>query len=565
PLLVFYRWFWKQGDGWNDLHTALHRGLKSTGRVGNGRRAVPKDLWTWHDPAVRVASVWGSGGEVDVLSQWTYSYPDPIRIGMATDELFAMARGRPVPPRVMKMTQIIWYRSQTAPEPGETPGAQTPQSSDKDTKTPRQPGAASVGYRADWEKEKPDARFITIAPMHLRAAFWTKIARPIQGLMYHGWQSLVETDETGAYRYTHPETKNELRRLIKTVAEPLGPTLVQIPDRKSDVAFLESFASQMFARRGTYGWNTGWAGDVYLSLMYAQLQPEIVYDETIVERGLDGFKVLVLADCDVLTETVVKKIQAFQQRGGIIIGDERLCPAIQPDIRLQSFERPKQADKARSLLQETAAKLRQQLDARYRRYGESTNPDVIVRFRRYASSDYLFAVNDRREFGNYVGHHGLVMENGLPSDTRLIVRRPTGFVYDLVRGRPVKPTAGKGVLEIADHFGPCEGRVYLITERAIAGVRVDAPLTARRGEAISVKIAVVDDQGKPLDAIVPVRVEILDPAGRAAEFSGYYGAKDGQLEIRWDVAKNDAPGLWRVHVEERASGRVAEAYVRVGG
>lgn len=556
PLLVFYRWFWKQGDGWNDLHTAVHRGLKSTGR---------QDLWTWHDPAVRVASTWGSGGAVDVLSQWTYSYPDPLRIGMATDELFAMASGGPAPQKVMKMTQIIWYRSQTAPEPGEAASAQTPQFDDKDTKAAGKNDATSVGYRADWEKEKPDARFITIAPMHLREAFWTKIARPIQGIMYHGWQSLVETDETGAYRYTHPETKNELRRLIKTVVEPLGPTLMQVPDRKSDVAFLESFASQMFARRGTYGWNTSWAGDVYLSLMYAQLQPEIVYDETIVQRGLDGFKVLVLVDCDVLTATVVKKIQAFQQKGGILIGDERLCPAIKPDIRLQSFERPKRADAARKLLQETAATLRQQLDTRYVRYGESTNPDVIVRFRRYASSDYLFAVNDRREFGNYVGHHGLVMENGLPSGTRLIIRRPTGFVYDLVRGRPVQATSAKGFLEIEEHFGPCEGRVYLITERAITGVRVEAPTSARRGEAVRLKIAIVDEQGKAIDAIVPVRVDILDPAGRAAEFSGYYGAKDGQVEIRWDVAKNDAPGLWCVHVEERASERVADAYVRVSG
>jgi len=84
PLYVYYRWYWKQGDGWNGLNTALHKGLKSTGRT---------DLWTFHDPAARVASAYGSGGEVDYLSQWTYSYPDPIRIGVATDELLAMAGG----------------------------------------------------------------------------------------------------------------------------------------------------------------------------------------------------------------------------------------------------------------------------------------------------------------------------------------------------------------------------------------------------------------------------------------------------------------------------------------
>ena len=107
PLLQFYRWFWKEGDGWNTLHSQVHRGLKSTGR---------NDLWTFFDPAVRVPSVWGSGGEVDVISQWTYSYPDPIKIGQATDELLAMADGAATGQQVMKMTQIIWYRNQTAPE-----------------------------------------------------------------------------------------------------------------------------------------------------------------------------------------------------------------------------------------------------------------------------------------------------------------------------------------------------------------------------------------------------------------------------------------------------------------
>ena len=41
PIYLYYQWYWKQGDGWNALNTAMNKGLKSTGR---------KDLWTWHRP-----------------------------------------------------------------------------------------------------------------------------------------------------------------------------------------------------------------------------------------------------------------------------------------------------------------------------------------------------------------------------------------------------------------------------------------------------------------------------------------------------------------------------------
>ena len=167
PLYVFYRWFWKAGDGWNGLNTALHRGLKSTGR---------RDLWTFHDPAVRVPCVYGSGGEATSLAVDLF-VSDPLNLAVATDELLAMAGGAAGKQDAMKMTQIIWYRSQTAP-------------------IPKKPADAPA-YQARWEQEQPAAEFITIAPMHLREAFWNKIARPIRGIMYHGWESLVPTEALG--------------------------------------------------------------------------------------------------------------------------------------------------------------------------------------------------------------------------------------------------------------------------------------------------------------------------------------------------------------------------------
>jgi hypothetical protein len=536
PILKYFHWYWKQGDGWNELNSALVRGLKTAGR---------DDFWTFHDPAVRVASVYGSGGDVDYLSQWTYSYPDPIRIGLATDELMAMARGGPEGQQVMKMTQIIWYRSRTAPEPV--------------------PGKPAPGYEAAWEREQPDAPFITIAPMQLREAFWSKIARPIKGIMYHGWQSLVPTDSPSGYRFTHPETRYELKRLIESVVEPLGPTLLSVPGIQSDVAFLESFSAEMFARRGTYGWCGGWAGDVYHALMYARLQPEIVFDETIIDRGLGGYRVLVMPDCDVLTESAAERINEFQRSGGLIVGDERTCPAVKPDILLPVCERSGRADADKAALQKLASELRTQLDPRYKRQVDTTSADIIPYLRRYEKTDYVFLVNDRREYGDYVGHHGLVMENGLAEQTRVTLARSGGYVYDLVRHRGVSASQGSGEISFDLRLGSCDGALLMVSDRAVDGVRVTGPESVARGGQARWLVEVVDQSGKALAAVVPVQVTIRDSAGRPAEFSGSYAAVDGQLELILDVAPNDSPGVWEIEAVELASGRRAAAAMRVEG
>ncbi|MEA3365116.1 MAG: LamG-like jellyroll fold domain-containing protein, partial [Candidatus Hydrogenedentes bacterium] len=515
-LLRFYRWFWSKGDGWNGFHSAVNNGLKSTGRA---------DLWSFFDPAVRVPPLWGSGGNVDYLSQWTYSYPDPIRIGLATDELFAMAKGGPDGQNVMKMTQIIWYRSQTAPP--EEDGSETSTSS-------------------HWEDCQPDAKFITIAPIHLEEAFWSKIARPVKGIMYHGWQSLVPTEGGSSYRFTHPQTRYVLEELIAHVVKPLGPMLLQVPAVPADVAFLESFSSAMFAGRGTYGWGRSWGGDAYHIVRYARLQPEIVYEETIMESGLEGYRVLVLADCDVLPEPVVERILAFQQSGGIIVGDERLCPAIRPDVLIEVYQRSKEADVDKEALVARARTLREQLGARYQPYVDSTLEDALPYRRAYGSSDYIFAINDRREFGNYVGHHGLVMENGLPAQAQFTVNRAAGFVYDLVEQRPVSVERNGSVLRIPVDLEPGGGRLWLITEKAIHGVHIQAPAEAVSGEDFPISISVVDDAGTPVDAVIPLEIDIRDPDGRRAEFSGYYGARDGQLSITLLPALNDTPGMWTI-------------------
>ncbi len=534
PILNYYRWFWTVGDGWNGLHNALHKGLKSHGR---------RDFWTFFDPAVRQPSISGAGGGVDVLSHWTYTYPDPQRIGLATDQLLAMSEANGRRQQVMKMTQLIWYRSQTAP-------------------THAQPPVKPVA----WEDHDPEAAYITIAPMHLQEAFWTKLARPVQGIMYHGWQSLVECmDSSSAYRFTNPHTVHVLRDLIREVAVPLGPMLMKVPAERREVAMLESFTSQMFARRGGYGNNLGWSSDLWQALQHAHVQLDVVFEEAVAKGSLKGRKILIMPECDVLTESMVKRIAEWQKYGGKIIADEFLCPALKADVVLPSFKRVNRAAEDKATVLALAAQLPGKMKALgWKPAFEIDQPEIILQSRRSGEATYLFAINDHREAGSYVGQHGLVMENGLPASGLIQINLESASIYDLTRHSLILPRRMEdGTLTLPVELGPGEGRLLMITPKPLLQLAVDLPSKATCGNTASMTALLTMTDAAPAPGHVPVEVEILDANGVRAEGSGWYAMDQGRLEIRLDIASNEAPGTWQVRVRELASGMEMKRWMQV--
>nr|MCU0872346.1 hypothetical protein [Pirellulaceae bacterium] len=235
----------------------------------------------------------------------------------------------------------------------------------------------------------------------------------------------------------------------------------------------------------------------------------------------------------------------------------------QPDIVLAVYQRTGRADADKQALQARAAELRSKLEGRYRRAVDTSNPDVVPYLRKFGPTDYVFLVNDRREYGQYVGQHGLVMENGLPAEATIRVPRDGGVVYDLVNSRPVAAQVSDGRLEFTAALGPCDGGLYMVCSQAIAAVRVETPEQVLPGAQTRCVVRVVDAQDRPLAAVVPVDIQIRDPAGRLAEFSGAYGAADGQVKLVLDIAANDPFGIWEIEARELASGQTARGYFRV--
>ena len=523
PLYGFFRWWWVDGDGWNPLH----RLVQESYRKGLGKRA--DQVLTFFDPSVRVPPIFGSGAGLDMLNQWTYSYPSPIKIATAVDEQRAMARGNGGQ-KLMKTVQAIWYRDPPAPK------------------------NKQVANPPAWVKEYPDAAYITIAPDHLQESVWSEISRRLDMLSFHGYGSLVDRDDRSwnSYRFTNPESKVMFKKLVDTLIRPLGPVLKLVPERPMRTAVLYTLGSNLFGSTGSWGWTWGADAEMHQLLQRAQLDPGVIFDEDIFAGRLASVKLLALPNCAIMDQRVIEAIWKFQDAGGLVIGDGDLNPLILPDFTVEYGG------------VEEAKALYQKLGAVVPSYFAAISPEVATHVRSWKKSDYLFAINDHRGFGDYVGMYGYAAEVGLPLQCKAkLARTDVKAIYDLMQHKEI-PFAKQGNQCTWDiNFTTNDGRLYLAMPQKIAKVTVDAPTETTLDKTLELTIQVLDARNKPVDAILPIEIRIHAPDDSEIVGSGYYAVTDGYKKLTILPSCNDAPGEWKIEVSDLAAGLTTSKTVTV--
>ena len=571
PIYAYYSWFWGGGDGWPGYTGAIADEYRKTaGRYGDGSAAQRKrPFFSFWDPAVRCPPKWGSGGDVDALNQWVYAQPEPMNVAGPAEEILAMAAGRPGQ-HPMIMTQLICYRARLAPS------------------------NVVVSPLPAWVQKRPRAGFPTIPADALQEAVWSMIAKPVKGIMFHGWGTIAETGSETGYTYTSPESAERLRNLLNGLVAPLGPTLKNLGREEPDVAVLESFATA--AMGGPASW--GWLSPAITFCQRARLDPRVVYEETIMRDGFGRTKILYAPQCPFLSAPVVEKIKAFQKAGGILVADEKLLPALKADIvvPVMAYKTPPKSDHAEDVdaatktMVNTAArrfteeqkawmlaeaeKLRTALAEKcaYAPKADSSSPDIVTYSRAWRGTPYVFAINDKRTFGDYVGQWGLTMEKGLPFAGEVTLADPegkVGAVYELSRGGAVKferrvdgrnklRPSRLGDVVVPVSYDTNDGRIFLFMPHKIASV--DAQVAAAT-DALTITMTVRDTAGKPVSALLPVEIRVYDAAGRELDGAGYACAKDGVCKLAVRTNLNDAPGAYRVVCRDRASGMTSEKRV----
>ena len=548
PVLAYYRWFWKGGDGWPGYSGSIADGYR--------RHVSRPDFFVFWDPAVRCPPTWGSGGSVDMLNQWVYAVPEPMNVAGPAEEILAMAAGRRGQMSAI-MTQLICYRSQIAPM------------------------KKKVSPEPEWVKRRPLAEFPTIPPDTLQEATWSMIAKPVKAIMYHGWGTIYETGSAKGYAYTNPQSTDRIKHLLREVVAPLGPTLKRLGREAPPVAVLESFTT--CALGGPASW--GWKAPAITFLQRARLDPRVVYEDTIMRDGLAGVKVLYAPQCLFLTPPVIAKIKEFQANGGTLVADEQLLKALKADVQVPvvSFSPPPASDhtedvdameaaregdaktrlgtlRAKASMVSHANDLRKRLKSRYEPVSDSSSPEIVVYNRMWKNTRYVVAINDHRTFGDYVGPWGLTMEKGLPFEGEVSLKDDgtVKAVYELSRGGETQFRREDGRIKVPARYDTNDGRMFVFLRQKIASVKVDAPANVRRGQKLRVTMKALDDAGHAVDALLPAEIRLFAADGKELDGAGWVCLEGGACTVELLVNLDDARGAYRLVCRDRASGLKVE-------
>ena len=268
----------------------------------------------------------------------------------------------------------------------------------------------------------------------------------------------------------------------------------------------------------------------------------------------------------------------------MLVGDDQMVKALKPDIvvpvvsfasvpvtdtisDVEALEMSKSGDgkKRAGTFLAKAKMLRQAEDVRralsengYVPEVDSSSPDIVTYSRRYKGARYVFAINDRRTFGDYVGQWGLTMEKGLPVKGDVTVpdsSRSVGAVYELSRGGAVEfSRRDDGRVVVPVSYDTNDGRLFAFLREPMARVALDA---AVEGGALKIKFRLFGESDVPVEGRLPVEIRVRDAKGREIDGAGWACAADGVCVLSVPLNLDDPQGGYTITARDIASGLTA--------
>jgi hypothetical protein len=545
PRLAADRYRYKIGDGL----VAANR------RTADGIHRVRPDVLTMHDP-FRQHGYLDTFDGIDVISTWTYTNPDP-KMMLFTETLRSACVTREQ--TILSTVTLLNY-------PGEL---------------------------------DPSDQWMMMGPGRIAVTTWINLSRCPRMVGYY-FSSVFEpfgalendltTKVASRPDYEMPQASFDmLERLSREVFEPLGALIGTLRNAPRRMAVLSANASPLYSKtRPLPGFYVNMQPyHFYTLLAMAQLPADVLLEESITRHGLDDYDVLVLPRCEVLPQSVVREIETFRGRGGLVIADQHLGPDLaditfdfdfdyRRNVTATAIAKGKipdrwndQVDPTKTKFVETegvtaeddqrmmeayAAQLREALDGRIERDVDCDSPRALTNLCEAEDMTYLFVINDHRTYDDRVGKYKAVLGKVL-SQTVTITMPAATCAYDLIDHKPLDVRDGSFAVEL-DELG---GKLIALYAQPLRTLLIDAPKQIERGSLSSLKILMPEaDTG-----LQPLAITVMDAAGEETEYGGHHLARRGVFVLPLNIAANDQPGEWTVRVRDLTAGLAAEASLAV--
>jgi len=414
----------------------------------------------------------------------------------------------------------------------------------------------------------------TVEQTHLRNSFYNLLAAGNHTMQFFTWPE------------RQPEAAEELKKLGQ-ITRRYGNLFLELKRPARPIGLLVPFTTAIFNTE----WPHGSAQASFLNLLCAHQEAEPVGEEEIIAGRARQYKAIIVADVAWLRRACYDKLVEYAKSGGTVLVDATTKVDIPGARRVDvsfagavhyatdsadplgiSYARPEVIDQVRKLVTPLSPP-----------FAKVDTPLFHLRRFQGEGATYLWAVNaySREEFGflfqncqfwrgedKWIGREKLkeYLRSRGAYEGRFTanVSIPAGnwAVYDVLAGKPLstRPDGGRVSFTVdVQRFG---GTLLALYPAAVNRVEVRAA-AATAGKATEWIVRVLDANGKPVNALQPIELEVLDPKGQGSEYSGHHVARAGVLLLTPTIAVNDLQGKWQVRATELSSGKTGSAEFRV--
>jgi len=306
--------------------------------------------------------------------------------------------------------------------------------------------------------------------------------------------------------------------------------------------------------------------------------PHFITEQEIANGGLSKYRVLTLWEQTFdLPEDVTANIERWADAGGRVVADARTSIQL-PGMakmdkgvvrfnsrRVYGWSTPNanaypggMPEMSRRVFRELAPAVRRALGSTglAMMHASSDPADALASVMQIDGGEdgtYLVVTNDSSTHSHLMWHE--VREKLLPTDGAV----PAGAqLYDVTEERHLGE-----VSPIDCDLTRTTARVYAVLPRALGDTELLATQRVSAGEPMRITCRVLDEDGRPLKAVVPLHISIHEPNGSTV-FAGYRSTdREGRFALAFPTPINAPTGDWSIAVRVQLNGQRVTLPVQV--